>query len=404
MNANQDQTVAAINLAEFSGWGGGIELMRLMAAALQSTSDASRKVIVLFPQNRAPERILRKYVLMILNFRKKKVWEAPLNYKPTAFYKSALGTLSQTIEFVPVNPKPSGYKKLLAQYPKLTLLPTMKDSRELETMSIGYIYDFQHEYLQPLFSESEVKFRRQQFAEIAKVFSHVIVNAQSVKADFKKFFPNSKAQVHAMPFSPILDPSWLTKFECKLPDQPYFIVCNQFWKHKDHPTAIKAFAQFLKASGQDYHLVCTGLQKDSRFANYFEEIEILVEQLGLKNKITFTGHISKREQIELMKNSMAVVQPTHFEGGPLGGAGYDALALGKRILATDLPVNLEVQNNLISYFAVQDVGALTQLMVQVSEQGPLVREPDEVLISRGLEAQKKLGHFLWDAVKKKNNS
>ena len=32
--------------------------------------------------------------------------------------------------------------------------------------------------------------------------------------------------------------------------KPYFIICNQFWIHKDHGTAFKAFAEFLGKTRQ----------------------------------------------------------------------------------------------------------------------------------------------------------
>lgn len=46
---------------------------------------------------------------------------------------------------------------------------------------------------------------------------------------------------------------------------------------------------------------------------------VLAKKLGIESKIKILGHIPKLEQIELIKNCIAVIQPTLFEGGPGGG-------------------------------------------------------------------------------------
>ena len=44
----------------------------------------------------------------------------------------------------------------------------------------------------------------------------------------------------------------------------HFITCNQFWKHKNHDTVLKAFAEYLKNKGQA-DLVFTGNTRDRKF-------------------------------------------------------------------------------------------------------------------------------------------
>ncbi len=58
----------------------------------------------------------------------------------------------------------------------------------------------------------------------------------------------------------------------------------------------------------------------------------------------FLGHIPKADQIAIMKDSLAVIQPTLFEGGTGGGSVYDAISLGVPAILSDIPVNREIEN------------------------------------------------------------
>ena len=53
-----------------------------------------------------------------------------------------------------------------------------------------------------------------------------------------------------------------------------------------------------------------------------------MDELGINDDVEIVGHIPKLDQIALLKNSIAVIQPTLFEGGPGGGSAYDAISLG----------------------------------------------------------------------------
>ena len=62
------------------------------------------------------------------------------------------------------------------------------------------------------------------------------------------------------------------------------------------------------------------------------------------------GFIPKPDQIRLMREAVAVVQPTLFEGGPGGGSIYNAIALGRPVIVSDLPVNREIESSGDSLF------------------------------------------------------
>ena len=68
----------------------------------------------------------------------------------------------------------------------------------------------------------------------------------------------------------------------------------------------------------------------------------MVIDLDVSDVVRFLDYIPKDDQLELMKASVAVIQPTLFEGGPGGGSIYDAISLGVRAIASDIPINYEL--------------------------------------------------------------
>ena len=218
---------------------------------------------------------------------------------------------------------------------------------------VGYIYDFQHKYLPEFFTAEKIQYRNRIFAEMLTRSSHIMVNAKSVANDARHFHPESVSKIYAIPFSPCPSKLWLdldidARREYGI-NRPYFMISNQFWRHKDHITAFHAFARYLESGGRAM-LVCTGETVDYRFPNYFFELMNLIKDLNISENVMILGHISKIDQIALMKKSIAVIQPSLFEGGPGGGAAYDAISLGIPLIASNIPVNLEIDCGDVTYF------------------------------------------------------
>ena len=94
---------------------------------------------------------------------------------------------------------------------------------------------------------------------------------------------------------------------------------------------------------RDVHLVCTGATDDNRFPDYFSMFTDEVEKLGLKDQVHILGHIPKQDQLALLNGSLAVVQPTLYEGGPGGGSVYDAMSYGIPTIVSDIPINREIE-------------------------------------------------------------
>ena len=265
---------------------------------------------------------------------------------------------------------------------------------------IGYVPDYQHRHLPHLFSPGECVIRDMVFGRLVASSDAMVMNARAVADDMHRFTPEPLPSLHVLPFCPALNADWLEDrpelLSAYAINGPYFIVCNQFWIHKDHLTAFRAMAEIAKQY-PNISLVCTGGTTDGRDPTYFGRLQAEAAKLGLGSRLRLLGHIPKRDQIELLKHAVALVQPTLFEGGPGGGSTYEAVALGKRVLLSDLPVNREIDDEDVRFFPPGDHVSLSKLMLVALEEDPVKSSPEE-LVSKSDAKLKRYGEAIWSSV------
>ncbi len=227
----------------------------------------------------------------------------------------------------------------------------------------------------------------------------MLVNSDAVKADILQFYPWVNAErIFSLPYSPHPLPEWLALDPAQAQAQysvgsRYFMLCNQFWLHKDHRTAFIAFAALAQP---DLQLVCTGAMDDYRRPGYFNELLQLAEELGIRSQLVLLGHIPKRDQIALLSGALALIQPTRFEGGPGGGAVYDAVSVGVPVVLSDIKVNQEVVAEDLSFFKAGDAAALTTALQ--AWLNPKPRPAVDTLLRRGNANQQQLGEKLYTII------
>ena len=267
---------------------------------------------------------------------------------------------------------------------------------------VGYIYDFQHKYFPQYFSSLERVRRDVVFRRMVRDARAVIVNSRAAAADASKYLGETSAEIVALPFSAAPNEEWFTDRagtrEQYGISKRYFLISNQFWLHKRHDIAFAAFRD-LSREDPSVQLVCTGQTKDFRDPKYFSRLTAYLQANGLSDAVKILGLIPKRDQIELMKGSIAVVQPTSFEGGPGGGSVYDAISLGVPTIVSDIPINREIEKWVTSYFPLNDAIALYSAM-RVMTQGAPSRIDPESLLERGRERQRSCGDVLLATLNK----
>lgn len=386
----------AIMTEKFILWNGGTDFIKQIILALNTVAKENDLNLHIFiPKTPAYKKCkgLKRAFLKIKSFFVHEI-------KTT----NAHGTFPEFTGLNFVEYEPNGLKKALKRFSIDFMLPHMEPKYfKLSIPTIGYIFDCQHKYYPEFFDKKEIRIRNRLFKKFARSDERIIINARSVKRDLIKFYNAKSENIFVLPFTPkvkleyLEDSSELIK-KYNLPKR-YFIISNQFWLHKDHSTAFKAFAELIKIPEyNDIKLICTGLMEDNRRPEYIDELKSLIEDLGCKDKIQCLGLIPKLEQIEIMKGSLAVIQPTLFEGGPGGGCVWDAISLGIPSICSDIDTNLEISDKNTFFFKAKDVKDLTSKMEAILMQN-FETHPKEKLIAESKKNIEKLGFFMYNLIK-----
>lgn len=386
----------------FMDWGGGVDFLRTVISSIHHSGEVV-ELHVLAP-TRGPK--FTTMTLLTSTYRTAK----SLVGRSSSFSVPAGG--SPLIELANSAEQPVGVHEIDLGTPaiakaarKLALdvvipafapLPT-----HFSTPWVGYLYDFQHRYFPQHFTRADRIRRDTQFAAMLASARAVIVNARAVAEDIALFHPNAQARVFALPFSAAPEAAWLisnTSIAARYGIvNRYFIICNQFWKHKDHATAFAAFAR-IATTHVDVDLVCTGATHDYRDAEHFPALEAALARDGLSHRVHILGLVPKANQIALVKGAIALIQPTLFEGGPGGGAVFDAVSVGVRCLVSDITVNRELSEPGVTFFMAGDAFALAGLLDASIEQFCAPKPNSESLRERGLARRAACGQQLLAAI------
>lgn len=268
---------------------------------------------------------------------------------------------------------------------------------------IGYIADFQHKHLPDNFNSYELHRRDSWFDRMISVAPAIIVNSNQTLHDAIKFHGVSVNKLVKLPFYASPNDEWfdilkIAEYE-SLVNTGFFLICNQFWKHKGYEVAFRALS-ILAEFDDKVLIVCTGSTSDNRDEYYFPQLLQLIDDLNISHRIKILGLIPKPHQIYLMRNSLALVQPTFFEGGPGGGSVFDAISLGVPCVISDIEVNLELNEYGISFFESGNPTDLALVMSNflTSRDWPYIS--DDELRSAGKKRRQHCGAVLLEAMTK----
>ena len=388
----------AILADSLARWTGGIDFLRFCVSALNSVSSETSWSILL------PSKSISKSLTILAKNGIKTL--AGMRTSPSSgiLRSELIDTLSSSgarINIVDYRDTASGLASAMRQCHAEVLFPCANSlGPSFPLPWIGYIPDLQHKRLPNWFSERERRARDRLFSRILAEAPAVIVNAAAVVQDIEEFYPDHKARLFSLPFCPpanydfFLNPSDPDiRAAYHLPAR-YFIVSNQFWIHKSHETAFMALRQ-VRDAGHDVHLVCTGNTDDYRWPEHFNNLKDIIEKNNLRDYIHILGLVPKGDQLAIMRGSLSVVQPTLFEGGPGGGAVYDAVSTGTPSIVSDIPVNREIDIGVVRFFATGSAEDLAAKMMEMLENPPQMPSKEEAIMQLTMR-QRELGSLLFD--------
>lgn len=357
--------------AGFIGWGGGVDFLKAYVAPLQRMNDC--EIYVFIPQDSWLRRIARE---VRYHLRTKVLRRKIGRYSPPYTTCELVDVFhSDRVHVVVYNTYwnvLSDLKRALKEHDIDIVFPTILDlGRGFPIPWIPYLPDLQHKYYPEFFSDEEIGDRDISFQRLLHSAHSVIVEAQDVKTDLQKFYDVEDTEIFVMPYTAVPEAGWfslegvdLDKYH--LPEK-YFLISNQFWLHKDHKTAFDALKLLHNEGYKEYHIVCTGKTDDYRDAGYFQRLLESLQKNKMEDYVHFLGYIPKRDQIKILCQSQAALQPTLFEGNPGGGIAYNAISLGVPIILSDIPVNLELKSPLAFFFKKHSPESLKDTMVSFIE-------------------------------------
>ena len=204
---------------------------------------------------------------------------------------------------------------------------------------VSWIPDFQHKFYPNYFSKIHLFFREFKFKKIVSNSDVTVLSSKDSNDHFIEFYKSIKSIV--IPFVSFVDCSESANLESiknkyKL-SSVYFLIPNQFYEHKNHIITVKALKDLI-IKYPKIQFVYTGKQ-DSSEKKYIRVFNDFIKNNDLINNIVFTGFISREEQIALMINSKAVIQPSLFEGW--NTSIEDCKTLDLDVIASDIKVHRE---------------------------------------------------------------
>ncbi|MFN5302836.1 MAG: hypothetical protein ACK5C9_09375, partial [Pseudanabaena sp.] len=244
LNKTQDKLHICLNMVHDPTWLGGVlYIQNLIKAIAQLPTEETEQIqlsLALFKRNARLAEAVKDLVSQV--------------YAGTTaeyVYLKAYKLLAEHVSFVPLkvlNPRSYDF-----------VYPDLLGARSAYKWG-AWVADLQHCHLPNLFSQQQIDARNAELKRMANNAPVIVVSSEMAGADFRDRYPQARDRTMVMHFASFVDPQWyepdpqITQAKYQLPDR-FFLVSNQFWKHKDHSVIIDALA-ILKQRHIDPTIVC----------------------------------------------------------------------------------------------------------------------------------------------------
>lgn len=242
--------------------------------------------------------------------------------------------------------------------------------RQDSIKTIGWIPDFQHVRLPELFTKQILSHRNREYRETCEYCDKVIISSECARADLLAFAPKSGHKAELLHFvaspAPLDHAASLTSLQdiYKFHGN-YFLLPNQFWKHKNHRVVLNAL-KILKQRKEPLLVLATGSTEDSRNPDFFPSLMRYAAECDVLDCFRVLGKIPFDHLVGLMRHSTAFINPSHFEGWST--SVEEAKSMGKQIVLSDLPVHREQSPDRAYFFPPDDAEALAVAMLAARQQ------------------------------------
>jgi glycosyltransferase involved in cell wall biosynthesis len=229
---------------------------------------------------------------------------------------------------------------------------------------IAWIPDFQHRHLRHMFSLRG--YLRREFGFLTQFMAGrtIMLSSEDARRDCEHFYPLTVRRTRRVRFA-VPSGQLLTPVEVRLTADRYglpeafFFMPNQVSKHKNHRLVIDALA-LLRDRGTNAVVVSSGKQLDERHPDYFPGLQRRLNELSLEKELRLLGMIPYADLRALMQASVALLNPSLFEGWST--TVEEARSLGVPMLLSDLAVHREQAGDAAVYFDRHSVTSLANAL------------------------------------------
>jgi len=257
--------------------------------------------------------------------------------------------------------------------------------------AVAWIPDFQHRRLPQRFPlgarlKREIGFRAQVYGK-----RMIMLSSEDARRDCEHFYPATRGRTHTVSFATL--PSRPLSFEVARDiaqsydlKAPFFFLPNQFWSHKNHILVVEALA-LLRERGRSVTIAASGNPLDPRSPGHFQSLADRIAQLDLQANFRILGLIPYEHISALMQSSVALINPSLFEGWST--VVEEARLLGTPMILSDLDVHKEQMGTAALYFDRHSPASLADCLEGFV---PRTEEERRVLLQQGQIAGEERAH------------
>ena len=233
--------------------------------------------------------------------------------------------------------------------------------------SVCWFPDFQYLHMPEMFDPGEAENYDRTARNMARYATRVLLSSHATQKDFDHILPEYRDKVQVIPFAAWINDNIYAQDARQIRDEyhlteKFFYLPNQFWKHKNHQIVLDALEISVR-SDPDITVAASGGLSDFRNPTYPSEFVAEIARRGLRENFILLGLIPREHVYALMRQSLAILQPSLFEGWST--SVEEAKSLGKQIVVSDLDVHREQNAPGAVYFNPRAPQELAELLIHV---------------------------------------
>lgn len=238
--------------------------------------------------------------------------------------------------------------------------------------AIAWIPDFQHRVLPHLFTRAGYWKRDLGFRAQVAGGRTIMLSSEDSRLACERYYPSARGRAYTVRFAvpatviAARQQARAVADQYGLP-QDYVFLPNQFWKHKNHLLVVQAL-KLLRERGRNVVVAASGKQLDTRNPAYFGEFKAALASAGLSDSFRLLGMLPYEHIAPLAIASVALLNPSHFEGWST--TVEEARALGVPMLLSDLPVHREQAGVSALYFDRYSADSLADALQSLQRCSP----------------------------------